>query len=130
MSLTQVFAQVGFAVFFQHHHKRPCRLASNTKTGTSNYLLPWPLLLLTKNFPLLLVGRLQGGPSQNGRRKPSFKRLHQPGVNFINILRERFLYKSLCTAFFYLSFSFVIFCRQNLYKKRSRKTLMKSMADP
>jgi len=41
---------------------------------------------------------------------------HRFGVNFINILRARFSYESLCAAYFYLCFSFVIllapkFCR-------------------
>jgi len=39
------------------------------------------------------------------------------GVNFINILCMCFLYKSLCGAFFYLHFSFVIFWRQNFGQK-------------
>jgi len=46
-------------------------------------------------------------------------------VNFIIVLSEPFLYKSLYAAFLYLCFSFVIFWRQNFIQKMLRKTLMK-----
>jgi len=51
------------------------------------------------------------------------------GVNFVNILHACFSYESLCTAFFYLRFNFVIFWPQNIGKKAAHKTLMKLTRD-
>ncbi len=49
----------------------------------------------------------------------------EPGVNFINILRARFLYKSELSSFSLDTFGFVIFWRKNIGAKCVRKTLMK-----
>jgi len=51
-----------------------------------------------------------------------------PGVNFINILHARFLYKSELSSFSLITFGFVIFGAKILHEKPSRKTLMKLTA--
>jgi hypothetical protein len=48
-----------------------------------------------------------------------------PGVNFINILRSCFMYKSELSSFSLVMFGFEIFWRQNIGKKVTRKMLMK-----
>ncbi len=52
----------------------------------------------------------------------------KPGVNFINILHARFSYESKLSSFCLITFGFVIFCTKILYKKRTRKMLMKLTA--
>ncbi len=56
-------------------------------------------------------------------RIPKEKR--RPGVNFINVLRAPFLYKSLWAAFFPLTFWLWIFGANFLCEKCARKMLMK-----
>jgi len=51
------------------------------------------------------------------------------GVNFINVLRARFLYKSKLISFSLNTFGFLIFGAKILYEKCLRKTLMKMTID-
>ncbi len=48
------------------------------------------------------------------------------GVNFINILLARFLYKSILSSFSLIMFGFAIFRHQNIGKKVAHKMLTKS----
>jgi len=47
-------------------------------------------------------------------------------VNFINILRSRFLYKSKLSSFFLITFGFAIFWRQNIGEKVACKKFLES----
>jgi len=59
-------------------------------------------------------------------KKVAFKMLVKltTGVNFINILCARFLYKVLCTTFMRLQCWFVIFCRKEIGAKAACKMLV------
>jgi len=51
--------------------------------------------------------------------------LSQPMVNFINVLRANFFYKSLFGSFFYLHVTRAKLPKRHSYKKFARKMLMK-----
>ncbi len=52
-----------------------------------------------------------------------------PVVNFINVLRANFMYKSLFGSFFYLHVTREKLLKRRLYKKCGRKMLMKLTPD-
>jgi hypothetical protein len=47
------------------------------------------------------------------------------GVNFTNILRAAFSFKSFCAAFMFLQFGFVIFWQKDFGTKSDHKMLVK-----